>query len=142
MDEIEVGSRVYIDTNVFVYFIETTPEFHSKVKALFERIAAVGAVIVTSEMTLAECIYFPSRAEDYALVSVYETLFSGNGDIEMLQLDGPLARRAAVAGGALGLKLIDSIHYISALEAGCDFFVSGDSSFKTGPAMKVIKVAP
>jgi predicted nucleic acid-binding protein len=141
MDEIQAGLLVYIDTNVFVYFIETTPGFYPSVRALFERIAAVGATILTSELTLAECIYLPSRESDHELVELYQTLFDGSSDVKMLPLNGALASRAALAGGVLGLKLMDAIHYVSALEAGCDVFVSGDGSFKSGPAMTVIKVA-
>jgi predicted nucleic acid-binding protein len=141
MDEIQAGSLVYIDTNVFVYFIETSPGFYPRVKALFERIAAVGASVVTNELTLAECVYFPSRENDHVLVALYQALFSGTGDVTMLPLNGALTQRAALAGGALGLKLMDAIHYVSALEAGCDVFVSGDGSFKAGPSMTVIKVA-
>lgn len=141
MDEVQAESRVYIDTNVFVYFVETTVGFFPGVKALFEHITAVGAQVVTSELTLAECVYRPSRDEDAPLVALYETLFDGKGDVEMLPLNGALARRAGLAGGVLGLKLMDAIHYVSALEAGCNVFVSGDGSFKSGPSMTVIKVA-
>ncbi len=141
MDEIRAGTLVYIDTNVFVYFIEAAPGFYPGVKSLFERIAAVGATILTNELTLAECIYLPSRESDHELVELYQTLFDGSSDVKMLPLNGALASRAALAGGVLGLKLMDAIHYLSALEAGCDVFVTGDGAFKSGPSMTVIKVA-
>jgi predicted nucleic acid-binding protein len=141
MDKISGSSVVYIDTNIFVYFVEATPSFFQKVKELFEHVASVGARLITSEITLAECIYRPSQDHDAALVSIYEMLFEQSGEIDLVPLDGALAKRAAVAGGGVGLKLIDAIHYMSALEAGCDFFVTSDSAFRSGPKMAVLRVA-
>jgi predicted nucleic acid-binding protein len=141
MSDFEKGSLVYIDSNIFIYFIEMTPGFLPLVKNLFAQMAKSGATAVTSQLTLAECIYQPSRNEDPELVLLYESLFEKSGDVEMLALDGALLKRAALNGGALGLKLLDAIHFISALEAGCDFFVTADSAFKSGPAMKVLRLA-
>lgn len=140
MDKIAGSSVVYIDTNIFVYFVEATPIFFQKVKELFEHVATVGARLVTSEITLAECIYRPSQERDAPLVSVYEMLFEQSGEINLVPLDGAMTKRAAIAGGSLGLKLIDAVHYMSALEAGCDFFVTSDSAFKSGPKMEVLRV--
>ena len=138
------GTR-YVTTRLFcllfIYFIETTPGFHPLVKNMFGQMAESGASAVTSQLTLAECIYQPSRNEDQELVLLYESLLESSGDVEMLALDGALMKRAALNGGTLGLKLLDAIHFISALEAGCDFFVTADSAFKSGPAMKVLRLA-
>jgi predicted nucleic acid-binding protein len=141
MDRIAGSSVVYVDTNIFVYFVEAVPDFFQKTKELFEHAAAVGARLVTSEITLAECIYRPCQENDAPLVSVYETLFEQSGEIELVPLDGAIAKRAATAGGGLGLKLIDAVHYLSALEAGCDFFVTSDSAFRSGPKMAVLRIA-
>lgn len=140
MDKIAGSSVVYIDTNIFVYFVEAAPDFFQKAKELFEHAAAVGARLVTSEITLAECIYRPSQENDAALVSVYEMLFEQSGEVALVPLDGAIAKRAAAAGGGLGLKLIDAVHYMSALEAGCDFFVTSDAAFRSGPKMAVLRI--
>ncbi len=140
MDEVTGSSVVYIDTNIFVYFVEASPIFFEEVKKIFEHIDAVGSRIVTSEITLAECIYKPSQDRDLPLVGIYEMLFEKSGDIGSIALNGAVAKRASLLGGGLGLKLIDAIHYLSALEAGCDFFVTSDSAFKSGPEMSVMRV--
>lgn len=141
MIEITSASRVYVDFNIFVYFLELTPEFFIKAKVFFEWIDSVGARIFTNEFTLAECIYHPSRAGNLTLVAKYELLLEDESDMQLLVLDGGLAKRAAAAGGQLGLKLADAIHFVSALEAGCDVFVTADVSFKSGPAMRVLRLA-
>jgi predicted nucleic acid-binding protein len=141
MNEIERGSLVYLASNIFIYFIETTPGFHPLVKDLFAHVAQVGAIVLTSELTLAECIYQPGRDVDQPLVLLYKSLLERSGDVELLELDGALVKRAALDGGAIGLKLFDAIHFVSALEVGCDFFITADAAFKSGPAMKVMRLA-
>jgi predicted nucleic acid-binding protein len=114
-DKVTASSRVYVDTNIFVYFIESSPKFFPQVKIFFERVDAVGAQLVTNEITLAECIYKPCQDADAKLVQTYETLFENSGEIELFPLDGELAKQAAVHGSQIGLKLVDAIHYVSAL---------------------------
>lgn len=141
MDKITASSVIYIDTNIFIYFIEKAPQFHSKVLAMFEHISKIGAIIKTSEITIAECLYHPAQQNNAELISIYENLFEKSGEIEIIFLNGARTKQAALYGGALGLKLIDSIHYISALEASCDFFITNDAKFKSGPKLKVILIS-
>jgi predicted nucleic acid-binding protein len=141
MNEISSASRVYVDSNIFIYFVELNPDYFIRAEELFDHIDTVGARLLTNEYTLAECIYQPSRDSNFSLVAQYESLFEREGEVQLLSLDGALAKRAAFTGGKLGLKLADAIHYISALEAGCDFFVTADAAFKSGPAMKVLRLA-
>lgn len=140
MDDIDGKSSVYVDTNIFIYFIEATPRHFERARALLTHIDRVGARLVTCELTVAECLYKPHRDGDTELVRIYERLFAADGGIDIAPLDGSLARRAARYGGELGLKLIDAIHYIAALEAGCDVFVTGDARFRSGPHMSVLGI--
>ena len=137
--EFPADARIYVDTNIWIYFLEGHPSFAPKIRAFFLAANASSALLVTSEMTIAECLLKPARDGDEEKISAYEALFDG-GNIEILPMDGALARRAALAGGALGLKLIDAIHYVSAREAGCRYFLTGDGRFKTGPELTVVGI--
>jgi predicted nucleic acid-binding protein len=139
MDNIISSSSIYIDANILIYYIESNPQFVQKVRDLFAHIKLVGAKPVTNEITIAECIYKPSKEGEMKAIDSYERLFE-SGVLAITQLDGGLAKRAAMNGGRLGLKLIDAIHYVSALEFGCDLFVTSDGHFKSGPKMAVIRI--
>ena len=80
-----------MDLNVFVYLFEGPPEFFASVMSFFEQTAKAGARLMTSEFTLAECIYKPSREDDFALVAKYEALLEPGDEIEIVGLDGALA---------------------------------------------------
>lgn len=141
MYDIAANSRVYVDSNIFIYFIENTPKFHSRVESLFEEISRVDATIMTNEIAIAECLYQPAKTRNTNLIRIYESFFEAPGQIEIDLLTGELCKQAALHGGALGLKLIDAIHYFSAFEAGCSHFVTSDTSFKSGPKMKVLLIS-
>lgn len=134
-------STVYVDTNIFIHFIEASPTFFAKTKQIFEHIDAVGARIVTSEITLAECLYKPSQDQNTTLVAVYGELFEKSGDVSLIPLDGMVAKRAALRGGGLGLKLVDAIHYVSALEARCDLFITTDAQFRSDNDLEVWRIS-
>jgi predicted nucleic acid-binding protein len=135
-------SSVYVDSNVFVYLFEGPPQFFTSVKGFFEHTAKAGARLLTNELTLAECIYKPSREDDSVLVAKYEALLEPGDEIGIIGLDGALAKRAALAGGKQGLKLADAIHFISAFESGCQFFVTADTRVRSSPGLEVLNIRP
>jgi predicted nucleic acid-binding protein len=139
MIDLDRTSRIYVDTNIWIYYIEAKPDLWPKVDAFFAKAEAARAALVTNEIAVAECLVKPSRQGDRQIVDLYEAFFAGS-EIEIAALNGGLARRAALATGALGLKLIDAIHYLSALEADCNYLLTGDGRFKSGPRLKVISV--
>jgi predicted nucleic acid-binding protein len=139
MAELQRGSRLYIDTNIWIYYIEAHPEFVQQVRNFFVSVEAAAGTLVTNEITVAECLYKPSADNNLAAINAYSSLFD-SGEIELIPLDGVLTRQAAMQGGKLGLKLIDAIHYISALSHGCDHFITSDTRFKSGPGMKVVTI--
>ena len=140
MTEIKAGASVYIDTNIFVYYIEETPIFYEKARDVLDELIRRKTDIVSSELTRAECIYKPCRDNDSRLVTVYEGLF-GSGDVSVVKVDGVLINSGAKNGGRLGLKLIDAIHYMAALEYGCAYFITSDAQFRSGPEMEVILIS-
>ena len=47
------GKRVYVDTNIVVYFLEKHPDWFAEVLPLFEMAARGEVALVTSEFTVA-----------------------------------------------------------------------------------------
>ncbi len=139
MVEFPKGSRLYVDTNIWIYYIEANASFVQKVHDLFVSVEATASTLVTNEITVAECLYKPFTDDNLAAVQAYDRLF-GSGEIALVPLDGPLARQAALHGGKLGLKLIDAIHYVSALTSGCDHFITSDVRFRSCPILRVMTI--
>lgn len=139
MDRISSHSRVYIDTNVIIYLVEANDDFYNQVRMIFEIIQNADAKILTSEMTKSECLDKPLRNNDSALVANYHRFFANSG-LDFLVHTVAQSNRAAHEAERLKLQLNDAIHYLSALEAGCNYFITSDKTFKSGPKMTVIQI--
>ena len=96
--------------------------------------------MVSSELTLAECIYQPLKLNDLELAMTYERLFE-SGDISVVKVDGGILKRAAKHGAGSGLKLLDAVHYVSALEYGCRYFVTSDKRIRSSDNLQVVLIA-
>jgi predicted nucleic acid-binding protein len=139
VDNVLAGSRVYIDTNVIVYFVEAEPNFYDQVRLILDLVQMANAKLFTSEITSTECLHKPRQNNDFALVANYQGFFKNSGMVFLpLNLEDSL--QAAKESVKLKLKFHDSIHYLSALEAGCDYFITSDKAFKSGPKMTVIHI--
>jgi predicted nucleic acid-binding protein len=139
---IPIGASVYLDANAFIYWVEGDAPLAGAMRSVFAAIAAAGAGIVTSELTVAECLYKPHRDGNMAVAASYEDFFRSGEDVALLPLNGEVALAAARQGGAWGLKLADAIHFVSALEHGCGVFVTADRRFRSAPGMQVLLIAP
>lgn len=138
MHRIGPSALVYIDSNVFIYFVEGEERLFAKANAFFAYVDLIGARLATSEMTLAECLYKPAQEQNTTLVETYANLIEQNDEILKIELTGHLAKQAGLIGGSIGLKLMDAVHYVSALQSGCDFLVTADTQFRSGPALTVV----
>jgi predicted nucleic acid-binding protein len=141
MIELSRGDRVYFDANVLIFAVEANVDFVDAATGMFEHVARAGAIAVTNELSIAECMYKPAATNDARLIADYERLFD-SGEIVIVPLDGALAKRAAFGAGALGLKLLDAIHYLCALEARCAYFITADRRIRSGPNLKVRYLTP
>lgn len=138
--ELPPGARVYTDSNIWIHHIEASPGWAAPVGHLLDAVDAVRARLVTSELTWAECVYKPAKDGATSTLSAFQALFA-NGGIELAALSGPLVLRAAQQGAGIGLKLLDAVHYLTALEAGCTHFATSDKGFRPGPALQVLTIA-
>jgi predicted nucleic acid-binding protein len=60
--------------------------------------------------------------------------------LNILPVSGDLIIRAAEQGGQLGLKLLDAVQYVTALEAGCDVMVTADARFRSSRYIEVVGI--
>ena len=130
-------NRVYVDTNVFIYFVEFENSLGDTAREWLDAVTATGRPIVVSRLTLLECIGKPAKDDDQELVQLYRSTLTKSPEIEMVELETHILESAALKGGKLGLKLLDAIHYFTALHLGCDLFLTNDARFRSTPDMRV-----
>ena len=134
------GARVYLDANILIYYVEKTAGWREAAGLLFDALIAGESDIVTSEISVGECLYQPMRDKNRALVALYED-FLGGEEIRRVAVNLDIIRAAASLAGDSGLKLIDAIHVATAIDSRCGFFVTNDSRIRSIPGLRVLRLS-
>jgi predicted nucleic acid-binding protein len=130
----EAASIVYVDANPIAYALEGPEELASALKALFGIFRKRPGVAVTSELTLAEVLpkkTIPDR--HFFDLLIWSKVFDLREVTREILIETARYRRMA------GMpKLPDSIHVVTAIQAGCSSFLSSDSRIRLPETMKLI----
>ncbi|UVC09648.1 type II toxin-antitoxin system VapC family toxin [Rhizobium sp. TH2] len=142
MIDIEGVAVAYVDTNIFIYFVESSSTLGERARAWIDALRHADIPLVVSRLTLLECLYGPAKHGDEELISAYRNLLEDASIVEMQELEHHILKDAAMKGGKLGLKLQDSIHYFTALHCHCDLLLTNDARFRSTGSMRVMSINP
>jgi predicted nucleic acid-binding protein len=117
-------SRIFWDSNLFIYLLEDHPEFSQAVADLRRKMLERGDQLLTSALTLGEVLVKPLALRDLELSRVYEEML-GKAAV-VLPFDGKAARRYAAIRNDRSVRAPDAIQLACASEAGADLFVTND----------------
>jgi predicted nucleic acid-binding protein len=130
--------HLYIDTSPFIYYTENRPEFLAQVKAIFAYQEANDIDTITSVITLSECLTKPLKVNDPSLVSAYERFLLKTRNITLIPVTLQISRRSAVLRATYGLRTPDALHIATALETGCEAFLTNDVALKRVNELSVL----
>ena len=135
---------IYVDSNIFIYFLEGEESLKEMSLNLFECIEKNSLSLCTSEITIAECLYGAYKKNNTLLVNEYNKLFYGDvfspGTLCHFPTDKQILERAAQVGAERNLKLIDAIHFATALRVDCGMFVTNDRGIKSAEWLDVVQI--
>ncbi|MCW5982301.1 MAG: type II toxin-antitoxin system VapC family toxin [Bryobacteraceae bacterium] len=132
-------SRIFFDTNLFIYLLEDRGERGARVNGIVERISERRDELLTSTLTLAEVLVKPLSVGDNDWADRYEKLLNTPG-VVMLTFDRPAARIYALLRRDRTLAPPDAIQLACAASARCDLFITNDErlSRRTVPGIQFI----
>src|ERR1700687_852431 len=84
-------SRIFFDTNVFIYMVEESGNRGARVRKILERMSERRDELLTSTLTLGEVLVKPLESNDEALADRYERILSTPG-VCVLPFDRGCAR--------------------------------------------------
>jgi len=140
MEEIGPGP-VALDTVVFIYFIEESPDFLPLIEPVFSAIARGELRAVTPELTLLEVLVAPYCRGDFALAEQYEALLSRSAGLRLVPLDRLLLRTAARLRASHSVKTPDALQAAAALVSRCTVLITNDRDFRTLDYPRVLQLA-
>ena len=135
-----IGHRVYLDTNIFVYFLDRNPDFFDVVKPLIQAIDSGKIIGVTGYAAVVETLVKPYQTGSLEPVASIREFFRTEGFLSILPHDGETFDLAAQLRGKRGMKFIDALHYAKAIRSGCSFFITNDLKIQSDEILEIISV--
>ncbi|MCL2321738.1 MAG: PIN domain-containing protein [Oscillospiraceae bacterium] len=130
--------KIYVDTALFIYYLEKNPDYFSKAKKFFIDCIENQITIITSVVTVFEYLVYPYRNNDHTLVRSFEQ-FLNLMKVKVVEIDIEIAKKAAMIRSKYkGYKGMDSLQLASSLESNCDLFITNDNQLKQTQEVKCI----
>ena len=134
------GKTIYLDANIIIYLMEGFEPFAPILSSLLEAIEAGQITCITSEITLAEVLVRPLKQEAVELVKVYTDALNDKRLLTLQPVAYQTLMDAAFARAKTGMKLPDAIHVATAVQGGCDVFLTNDKGIKTPKRLKLVSL--
>ena len=134
------GRRVYIDANVFVYFLEKHEQYFEVVLPFFQLFSQGLSLAYTGDAAVAEVLYKPYQADDLFRVNEFKAFFGDEEFMTVLPHTTKVFELTAEIAPKQKMKLIDALHYSTALMAGCQFILTNDAGFKSTANIEIIQL--
>jgi predicted nucleic acid-binding protein len=118
-------SRVFWDTNLFIYLLEGTGALAKRARDLRRAMIERGDQLLTSTLTLGEVLVKPMERGEEGLAGKFEQAITTTS--VMLPLDVKAARIYAALRSDRSLRAPDAIQLACAAAAGVDLFITNDA---------------
>lgn len=118
-------SRIFWDTNLFIYLFEGQGPLSRRVVALRESMLTRGDQLLTSTLTMGEILVKPIERGDAELSKKYEETLAATS--LMIPFDLKAAKIYASLRGDRSLRAPDAIQLACAAGAGVDLFITNDT---------------
>jgi predicted nucleic acid-binding protein len=119
-------SKVFFDTNVFIYMFEGLEPFRSRALEIRKRTIERGDQIVTSAMTLGEILVKPTKLGLTSLIDQYDRAIRTTARV--VSFDASVAWRYASLRATHALRNADAIQLACASHFGVDLFITNDNA--------------
>jgi predicted nucleic acid-binding protein len=120
---------IYLDTQILIYSVERHPQFAPALQPLWDAVQSKRANVVTSKLSILECLVVPLRAGDIELIARFNTLFASEA-LQLEEVSEEVLRYAAkLRADTPSLRGPDSIHAATSLLCRTDSFLTNDRVF-------------
>lgn len=131
---------IALDTVVFIYWIEESPEYLSRIAPLFRAVDRGEIELVTSAITLLEVLVVPYRAGKVALAERYEQLLTRARHLRLVDVDRQQLRAAAQLRAVHGVRTPDALQLAAGLAARATTLVTNDRRLPSIPGLEILQL--
>lgn len=123
-------ARLYFDANIFIYAYESRSLHGCALDAVRREVDEIGQRIVTSELSLAECLMGGKRSLAVEAEAAYVDMITQDPLMDSRPIARDLIIEAARYGNRTRSRWADAMHVVTALTAGCSHFLTNDQKLK------------
>ncbi len=129
------GKRAYFDANIFIYLLEGSEQFEAAMSDIRDLIADNEIQISSCDLIFTEMLPFHARKRDQDAI---EHIIGFLSTFEITDISKQVSIHAGILRGETGMKTPDAIHVASAIQNGCDVFVTNDGGIRVPEGMLCI----
>lgn len=131
------SGHVYLDTQCMIYTVERHPVYYPTLRSLWAAAQAGTIRILSSEITVLECLVGPYKSGDTVMEANYEQTFV-LPVINLIPISQAILREAARLRALITrLRTPDAIHAATGLRSATALFVTNDFGFRNVPGLTV-----
>lgn len=134
--------RLYLDANAIIYGVEGIEALRSLVLDWIDRVEAQeDGFLLTSELSLLECLVKPTRDGDEKTIQKFGAFFDRE-HLVLLEVTRPVLARAVEIRAKYGFKTPDAIHLATAVLHDADAFLTSDGPLEKFSELPVHRLKP
>lgn len=132
------GRRLYVDANVFIYFLDGSTRWSAPATSILTAAREGALSAVTGEAAVAEVMAGPYRTRDQMLIRSTREFFGLPGFVEVVGHTAQAWDDAAMLRGSADVPFIDALHLATAALARCDAIITNDDRMRSALGVDAI----
>jgi predicted nucleic acid-binding protein len=125
--------RLYLDAAPIIYWVEKVAAYYPQVDS---RIKQTGVVLISSHLTLMECLVLPLRQGRLGVKQDYDHFFATQLT-EIIPFSEVIFREAAEIRAQHNFRTPDALHLAAAVQGACDAFLTNDARLTSFTKIRV-----
>jgi predicted nucleic acid-binding protein len=141
LEQLDGIHQIFLDTAPVIYYVEKNPSFAPMLQPVFNRLDDGNLTAVVSPITLAECLVLPYRLGKSKVAEVFTDLLVNSQSVLFCPIDETTAAKAADLRARYNLTLSDAFQIATAIQAGCEAFLTNDIELKRVTELPILIVS-
>jgi predicted nucleic acid-binding protein len=133
-------NRLFLDSAPVIYYIDRNPAYFPIMDGVLDLVESSSIRLVTSPITLAECLILPMRQNNLPQQQLFIDIITEGGTADFIETTADIARQAAEIRANYNLQLPDAFQIATALEAGCQAFLTNDVQLKRITNLQILVI--
>jgi predicted nucleic acid-binding protein len=127
---------IFCDSVILIYFLDHVGALQARAAHRLAALTAAGDRIAVSDLIRMECRVGPLRVGDRQRLAAFDRFFA-QPDVLVLPLTTAVLDRATAVRAQHGFRSVDAINLATAVEHGCDRFLTNDTRLSRFPDVGV-----